>query len=731
MSIERIERDRNERSLTAAETRSAVVSAHEPEVETPVVPLSHYLWVLKRNRWAIAGVVLASLVGTLVVTSHMTPIYESTATVDIDRQTPQGVIGQESMRSTMNDADQFLATQVRLVQSDSVLRPVAVKHDLLAHERGGRKGDETTSPSPDTPVQLKHLKVSRPPNTYLLLISYRSPDPRLAANVANGVAQSYLEHTYNIRYRSSASLSVFMEKQIEELRAKMERSSGALIQFEREMNVISPEEKTNILSSRLLQLNTEYTAAQGDRVRKEAALNSVKNGSIEAAQASTQGESLRKLLDRAGEAEEKFSQGRLHFGANHPEYRKAAETVTELNRQINKMKQTIAKRVETEYQEATAREGMLQRAVGETKQEFDRLNARSFEYQSLKREAEADKKLYEELVRKIKEAGINASFQNSAIRIADLARPGEKPVAPNLKINLLIALLASLFLAVTGAIVADLLDNTIRDPEQVARTLGTEVIGTLPVVKDWRGRLGLVSAARLLPGSAAAPNSAEHMASGYDESIRTLRNSILLTDFDQRLRSLLVTSASPGEGKSTIAAHLAASHAEQNHKTLLIDGDLRRPSVHKRFKIRSDRGLTNVLLGEMDWREAVVTPDEQPNLRILPAGPPSRRAGDLVGRGLHDLMEEALAEYDLVILDGPPLLGFAEPLQMATTVDGVVVVTRAGATNRQQVATVLATLNRLRANVLGLVLNQVHRGMSDSYTYYGYYGKYYAQRTAS
>jgi capsular exopolysaccharide synthesis family protein len=212
---------------------------------------------------------------------------------------------------------------------------------------------------------------------------------------------------------------------------------------------------------------------------------------------------------------------------------------------------------------------------------------------------------------------------------------------------------------------------------------------------------------------------------GYDEAIRTLRNSILLADFDRRLRSLLVTSASPGEGKSTIAAHLAVAHAEQGHRTLLIDGDLRRPSVHRRFDVPSALGLSNVLLAEVPWQQAVVKLPSLPDLNVLPAGPPSRRAADLVGRGLQELLDEAGFQYDLVILDAPPLLGFAEPLQMATVVDGVVVVTRAGETSRKAVSSVIATLNRLRASVVGVVLNEVHKGMSDSYYYYSYYGKYY------
>lgn len=333
-------------------------------------------------------------------------------------------------------------------------------------------------------------------------------------------------------------------------------------------------------------------------------------------------------------------------------------------------------------------------------------------------------KLYEELVRKIKEAGINASFQNSAIRIADPARPGGKPVFPNLKLNLALALIFSALLAIGAAIVGDSLDNTVRDPEQVARTLKTEVLGSLPVVKTWRTRLGPVAQHGTSTALVALSDGNDH-ANSYAEAIRTLRNSILLSDFDRRLRSLLVTSASPGEGKSTIAAHLAATHAEQRQRTLLIDGDLRRPSVHKRFGIASTTGLTNVLLHEIGWRDALVKPDGIEHLDILPAGPVSRKAADLVGRGLMELLEEACREYDLVILDAPPLLGFAEPLQMATAVDAVVVVTRAGETSRKAVAAVIGTLTRLRANVMGIVLNQVHQEMSDSYYYYSHYGKYY------
>jgi capsular exopolysaccharide synthesis family protein len=694
-----------------------VYGQQDEYAEESKVPLSQYLWILKRYRWRISSFVLASVLGTLLISVRLTPIYESIATVDVDRQVPVGVVGQDAARSMLNDSDQFLATQIKLVQSDSVLRPVDQQFHLRKEEKqseasGFARGEQS-------PVTLKQLKVTRPPNTYLIQISYRSADPQLAADAANSIAQSYLEHTYTIRLRSSAGVASFMERQLEELRAKMERSSQALAVFERELNVINPEEKTNILASRLLQLNTDYTTAQGERLKKEAAFESVRGGSIEAALAAEQGDALRKLDEHRNEAREHLAEASSYYGPNHPEFRKAQAKLAEVELAFENTRKDIMRRVQIAFEESLQREAMARQAVAEAKKEFDQVNSRSFSYGALKREADADKNLYEELVRKIKEAGINAGFQNSAIRIADLARPTYKPVFPNLQLNVLLAFLFSSLIAVGGAVLTDLLDKTIRDPEQVSRTLGTEVIGSLPLLKHRPNNGG-----SRLPITGGKSRE-ESDFSGFHESVRTLRNSILLANFDRQYRSLLVTSAAPGEGKTTTATNLAAAHAEQGKTTLLIDGDLRRPSVHRNFDIPSVVGLSNILMGEIPWRDTLVRIDGVPNLTVLPAGPPSRRAADLVGLGLSQLLEEAASEFDLIVLDAPPLLGFAEPLQMSTAVDGVLVVARAGQTSRKAVANVLATLHRLRAKVVGIVLNEVHKELSESYYYYGYYRSYY------
>ncbi len=698
------------------------------DVDDVSLPLAHYLWILRRHIWNITAFVAAIVLATAVISLRLTPIYESTATLYVDRQEAKGVVGQESQAGNYSniDAESFLASQIKLIQEDSVVRPIAEKYDLLEKERQIK--DEKDAPlAKDAPIVLKYLKITRPPNTYLLQVGYRSPDRQLAADVANGIAVSYIEHTYNIRIRSSASLSKFMERQIDELRAKMEASSGRLAQLERELNVINPEEKTNILSARLLQLNTEYTKAQSDRVRAEAAYNSTRGGAIEAAQVSGQGDALKRLLERLNESNERFAEIKEHYGSNHPEYRRSHATVTELKAQVEATRENIMRRVNVEYEEAKNRETMLQRSVAETKAEYDRLNLRSFEYQRAKREAEADKALYEELVRKIREAGINAGFQNNTVRIANPARPAWKPVFPKLWLNILLAFLFSSGLAVGAAILLDTLDNTIRDPDQVLRTLKTRIVGTLPAVKNVKELVIHPAYGNTVAGQLGNGHNgtADRQLSTYDEAVRTIRSQVLLTDFDRRIKTLLFTSATAGEGKSTTASHLACAHAEQKQRTLLVDCDLRRPSQHKIFGVPTGFGLSNVLMGELGWREVLNWPVDNPFLSVITSGPPSRRGADLIGSLLPALLDEMSQSYDLVILDAPPLLGFAESLQMASAADGVVVVTRAGETNRKAVSAAISTLTELRANVVGLVLNQVKRNHSDHYHYYGYYGKYY------
>jgi capsular exopolysaccharide synthesis family protein len=248
-------------------------------------------------------------------------------------------------------------------------------------------------------------------------------------------------------------------------------------------------------------------------------------------------------------------------------------------------------------------------------------------------------------------------------------------------------------------------------------------------VKSWRHRLAQAGtneagATALVRSGGSELDGRRQGVVAFEEAVRTLRNSILLGTFDRRLRSLMITSAAPAEGKTTTAVHLAIAHSQQHHRTLLIDCDMRRPGVHGKLGINPESGLAAALQNGLQWRGKLVKLVEIPDLDILPTGGSSRRAADLIGASLPRILEEAAPDYDLIVIDAPPILGFPEPLQIAAAVDGVVLVALAGQTNRDAVGSALSTLQRVRANVVGLVLNEVTRDMSDSYHYYGYYGQY-------
>jgi capsular exopolysaccharide synthesis family protein len=483
----------------------------------------------------------------------------------------------------------------------------------------------------------------------------------------------------------------------------MDSSNQRLAAFERDMGVINPEQRTSVLSARLLQLNTEFTAAQAERQAKEASFKAMKSGSLEAAQVSSQGDAIAKVNESLLAAKENFASIQASFGSRHPEYRKTQARVDELTRQLEETKNNIARRIETDYRQALAREQMLAGSIAASKAEFDSANAHLFSYQQLKKDADEDRAMYADLVRKVRESSINAGFRNRNIRIADYARPPFKPVTPNLPLNLAASGLVSAFLALGCMIGISAADKTLRSAAQTSRILNVSVLGTLPAVKS----LAALGPARQRPLLLDAPMNGGPELFFYEESIRKLRNAILLAPDSGQIRSVMITSAMPGEGKSVTAADLALSCIRQQRRTLLVDADLRRPAVHKRFGIENSVGLGDVLTGDVYWCSAMVRLEEAPGLSILTAGSASVAAADLFGPALRDFLHSVSADFDVVIVDAPPMLPFAEPVQIASSVDRVVLVVHAGKTSAAAAETVISNLHWAGANLLGVVLNRV------------------------
>jgi succinoglycan biosynthesis transport protein ExoP len=712
----------NKPKILPASSNNQLLTYTAPPAPEPeeLLPMHHYLWLLRRAWWKIALAVVACTLLTAVGCFLITPVYEATARITVDNKVPSSVIGQDASSQNTSDVEEFLNTEMDLIQSDSVLRPVAQQFHLLTTPKHGNT-------MPNGPVSLPNLTVTHPLNSLLMRITYRSKNAQQAADVANAVAQSYIDTVYEKSLRGSMKMSTFMAKQLDDLKDNMGKSSEALVAYERQLGVVDPEQQTTTLAQRVLQLNTEYTEAENDRIRKQTAYKGVQSGDTAAVEISSQAEQLTKLQQQLQDAQQKMATLKTTYGVNNMNYKLGANELAEVTRQYNAARADIGKRIQTDYSQSASHEAMLRDALAQAKAQADKLNASSIQYQQLKRDAEANKTLYNELFQKIKEAGINAGFQNSAIRIADEARPQNSPVFPKKSIFIFLGFLLSMVFSIAVVLIADMLDKSVRDPEQARRALQIEVLGVLPDVHELKpagSRLLLEDGNGAISGRKQSPLDWSRSQDAYTEAIRTMRSLVLLERSREPLRSLLVTSALAGEGKSTCTAHMAIAHALQGRKTLLIDADLRRPSQHNHFALKNNSGLAEVILDGCsihDVRQQIPGVD---NLHVVTAGQLFQKASHLVGTKMSTLLEEAMADYDLVVIDAPPMLGLAEPIQIACAADGVILIAKAGQTNQEAVAAALGTLNRLDVNVLGLVLNKVRREMSPTYQHYGVYGQY-------
>jgi succinoglycan biosynthesis transport protein ExoP len=713
------------RILPAAASAPLLTYAPPPSSQEPeeLLSMHHYLWLLRRAWWKIALAVAICTVLTAALCFVVTPVYEATARITVDNKVPTAMLGQDAAAQNTSDVEEFLNTEMDLIQSDSVLRPVAEKFHLLKSKHGDGL--------PSGPVALKNLTVTHPTNSLLLRITYRSKSPEEAADVANAVAHSYIDQVTETRVRSSMNVSGFMEQQLDDLKANMNKSAEALSAYERELGVVDPEAQTTMLAARVLQLNTDYTEAENNRIQKQAAYKGVSTGNLASIEISTQADQLAKLQEKVQTAQQEMATLKSTYGPNYPQYRVGANNLAELERQYAAARADIGKRIQTDYTQAASHEGMLRDALAQAKAEADRLNASSVQYQQLKRDADANKTLYNELFQKIKEAGINAGFQNSAIRIADEARPEASPVFPKKSIFTFLGFFLSLVFSVAAVLIADMLDKSVRDPAQARRSLNIEVLGVLPDVHQLKpaGRQLLLDDGATVPALKSTGRKLplvdwSRSQDAYTEAIRTMRSLVLLERSREPLRSLLVTSALAGEGKSTCTAHLAIAHAMQGRKTLLIDADLRRPSQHSHFALPNEAGLAEIILEDRSIADVRHTVSGIDNLHVVTAGALFQKGAHLVGTRIANLLAEAAKDYDLVLVDAPPMLGLAEPIQIACATDGVLLIAQAGQTNQEAVAAALGTLQRLNVHVLGLVLNKVRRDMSSGYQHYGVYAQY-------
>ncbi len=708
----------------------------EPESAGREFTLDYYLFLVKRQRWRILTFVLVFATLVTVVALALPKKYEATVIVRVDPLSAP-VVGQTSQANTGQlNATTLVTTETKIVTSPAVVME-AIRNLNLAHAKEfAPKGTAAKMPEPERSDRLlaavtKDISVSQPLGTVLMNINFTTHSPQLSADGANGIANAFLDQEFKTRAKALEDSSRYMSQQLDAMRAQMERDQMALVRYESTHDLVDPDAKTNIYQARLAQINADFTKVQAQRMALEADDEIVQSGDLDALLTSQRGTALIPLQERLLSDQRQLSRMSATYGPREPLYRQQAQIVQHDQAVLRGQELHIAAQVQDQYRAAVAEERLLYGALTQEKAAMNAFNLRAIKYRALKAAADGSSNLFYGLEQRIQDADVAAGLRSEDLRIISPARVPYKPVSPRPLLDGALAFLLSAMLGVGAAIAMGLMDKTISSPDQVELRLGLPAIASLPLIslKQHPDALKVAQyATKLLPEEGAEGAAGEGGESGtaalrqrsaFREAILSLHTAVQFSGAE-RITLLAVTSSLPGEGKSTATAHLAGVFAALGTRTVLVDADLRKPNVHRIFNVPNRRGLSNVLRGQCGLDEALTPAFD--NLTLLPSGPIAAAPSELLHLGLPEVIDQLRARFEMVLIDCPPVLGFADSSSIANLADGVLVIVKAGATEQQKVAAALRQLRGAHANLLGIVLNRVSE-QTDAY--YSYQSKYY------
>ena len=713
-----------------------------------------YLRILIKRKWVVLGCLVTIFSVVAIATLKTTPVYEAGGTIAINK--PDTTLNfQNSATFSLDYYDPSeLDTEVKILQSD--LLAMQVIRELNLDRRPEFAGQ--VPPPPSTSIDLApdplqsdparassmiggfkgSLRVNLFPNTRIIEVHYRSPDPQMAANVVNTLMQTYVENNFKARFESTMQASDWLSKQLVDLQMKVETSQEKLVRYQKEHEILGADEKQNITMAKLDELNKELTAAESERMDKEALYRLVESGDPDAIassasaieEASSGSQSSTALLStlRSRQADLKIQAADLstQFGPSYPKLNQLNNQLKEIDSQIQGEMKKVAAKVRGQYSAALQRENMLHAALDKQKQEANKLNESAITYTLLKRDVDTNRQLYEGLLQKLKEAGVSAGLKSNNFRIVDGARPPTAPIEPNIPRNLLSAAVLGLASGIGLAFLIEGLDNTVRTTEQAQVISGVASLGMIPLGSK-SAREGPNPKRLVIATSKEAVELVTQVRpqSQMAESYRALRTSLLLSNLGAPPRVIMVTSALPQEGKTTTSINTAVVLAQKGVRVLLIDADLRRPSIHKTLGMGPHSGLSNVLTGSTTLEQAITRTTVLPNLFVLPAGtPPPNPAELLASSNMRDVLNQLREQYDHIVIDTPPSLSVTDAVVLSPRADAVVLVIRSGQTTKQALRRSRDILMQVNAKVVGVLLNAVDLSSPDYYYYYEYRGKY-------
>jgi len=717
--------------------------------------LREYLRVLIKRVWVVGGTLALVFGATLIATLRSTPIYDAVGSISINRPDPM----LENLRDASNSgADYYdptdLDTEVRILRSDLLALQVIKQLNLDRMPEFGGHGQSSPSALELTTDALEpdsaranallgafkgNLRVVLEPNTRIIDIHYSSPNKELAARIVNTLANTYIEQNFKTRFESTMQASDWLSRQLVDLQMKVETSEEKLVKYQKDHQILGIDEKQNITTAKLDELNKELTSAESERMQKEAIYRLAESGDTESASSVSVGaawqgktsETTSPLLDKLEETKAdlkiQIAQMGTQFGPAYPKIAQMNNQLQEIDAQIQSEMKKVGGRLRGDYQASLQRENMLRAALEEQKQEDNKLNESAIEYSLLKRDFETNRTLYEGLLQKLKEAGVTAGLRSNNIREVDIARTPAAPSEPNIPRNLGFGFVLGLTSGIGLAFLLEGIDNTVRTPEQAQEISGLPSLGMIPLGPKSTAETTSKSNGLAVASTKEAIEliTQSRPLSQMAESYRALRTSLLLTSVGSPPKTILITSALPREGKSTTSINTAIVLAQKGTRVLLIDADLRRPSIHKTLGMGPRIGLSNVLTGGATLQQATVRSSLLPNLFILPAGTPPPNPSELLASApMFDLLAEVREQYDHIVLDTPPTLSVTDAVVLSTRADAVVLVIRSAQTTKPALRRARDILAQVNARVAGVLLNAVNLDSPDYYYYYEYQGKY-------
>jgi succinoglycan biosynthesis transport protein ExoP len=724
-----------------------------PELPAHDSAIGESVRILIKRKWVIVTTLVTIFCIVAIASLKMTPIYEAGGTIEINK--PDASLNFQN--SATFNVDYFdpteLETELKILQSDILATQVIRELNLDRRpEIAGQAPppssslDLTSDPLSTDPSRASalvgsfkgNLRVALSPNTRIIEVHYRSPDPQMAANIVNTLMQTYVENNFKARFESTMQASDWLSKQLVDLQMKVETSQEKLVKYQKEHEILGTDEKQNIITEKLDEINKDLTGAESDRMQKEALYRLVQSGDPDAVAANatsiqdgpSTGMSASQFLDglRAREADLKIQIADLNtqFGPAYPKLSQLNNQVKEVDAQIQAETKKIVEKIRGQYVAALQLENMLRDALEKQKQEANKLNESAIEYSLLKRDVDTNRQLYEGLLQKMKEAGVSAGLKSNNFRIVDSARPPLSPIEPNIPRNLMFAVLLGLASGVGLAFLLEGLDNTVRTTEQAQAISGLPSMGMIPLGSK-SAREGANPKRLIIATSKEAVELVTQVRpqSQMAESYRALRTSLLLSNLGAPPKVIMVTSALPQEGKTTTSINTAVVLAQKGVRVLLIDADLRRPSIHKTLGMGPHSGLSNVLTGSTKLENAITRTAVLPNLFVLAAGtPPPNPAELLASANMRDVLNQLREEYDHIVIDTPPSLSVTDAVVLSPRADAVVLVIRSGQTTKQALRRSRDILTQVNAKIVGVLLNAVDLSSPDYYYYYEYQGKY-------